>query len=168
MSEIGEMEISAEVSIKTEPAPEPAREPNPPPINPVVVAPPIEEPSTTAVIDDFSSKRETAAKTREHITSSSTRSSTRTSDYSSPKKREHDYLGDFSRTYRGTSPAVLEGIATHPLLFNKAFEPYEPQRATYVSARSRKVIRDTADLAISSPGLKALLEVQYNFLVVLI
>jgi hypothetical protein len=69
-----------------------------------------------------------------------------------------DILGDLSRNYRGTSPAVLEGIAHHPALFSRAYEPVNPR----LSAKSKKVIRDTADLAIFSPGLKNLLEVEYS------
>ncbi|XP_056018117.1 uncharacterized protein LOC130054023 [Ostrea edulis] len=69
-----------------------------------------------------------------------------------------DILGDLSRNYRGTSPAVLEGIAHHPALFSRAYEPVNPR----LSAKSKKIIRDTADLAIFSPGLKNLLEVEYS------
>jgi hypothetical protein len=69
-------------------------------------------------------------------------------------------LSDLSRDYRGTSPAVLENIATHPALYSKQYMPdrYRPT----LSARSRKVIRDAEDLALVTPGLKHMLEVQYH------
>lgn len=69
-------------------------------------------------------------------------------------------LSDLSRDYRGTSPAVLENIATHPALYSKQYMPdrYRPS----LSAKSRKVIRDAEDLALYTPGLKHMLEVQYR------
>lgn len=69
-------------------------------------------------------------------------------------------LSDLSRDYRGTSPAVLENIATHPALYSKQYMP-DRYRAP-LSARSRKVIRDAEELAIVTPGLKHMLEVQYH------
>lgn len=72
-------------------------------------------------------------------------------------------LSDLSRDYRGTSPAVLESIATHPALYSSKYlvERMRP----HLSARSRKVIRDAEDLAIAAPGLKHMLEVQYHSLI---
>ena len=66
-----------------------------------------------------------------------------------------DLLGSMSREFRGTSPAVLENISSHPLLYRQ----YESTVNPKLSARSKKVIRDAADLALFSPGLKLLLEV---------
>ena len=73
-------------------------------------------------------------------------------------------LSDLSRDYRGTSPAVLEGIATHPALYNHRY--LVDRGRPRISARSRKVIRDAEDLAVSAPGLKHMFEVQYQFLFV--
>ena len=95
-----------------------------------------------------------ASSTRTHVKSSSVREYTDTSTL----------LSDLSRDYRGTSPAVLESIATHPALYSHKYlvERMRPS----LSARSRKVIRDAEDLAIATPGLKHMLEVQYPFLFV--
>ena len=68
-------------------------------------------------------------------------------------------LSDLSRDYRGTSPAVLENIATHPVLYCRQYMP--DISPTKLSARSKKVIRDAEDLARTAPGLKNMLEVQY-------
>ncbi|RUS81847.1 hypothetical protein EGW08_010370 [Elysia chlorotica] len=61
-----------------------------------------------------------------------------------------------SREFRGTSPSVLEKIASHPLLQSGGFEPL---RHPSLSARSRKVLRQAGDLVYTAPGLKNLLEV---------
>ena len=68
-------------------------------------------------------------------------------------------LSDLSRDYRGTSPAVLESIATHPALYSSRY--LVDRMRPHLSARSRKVIRDAEDLASVTPGLKNMLEVQY-------
>lgn len=97
-----------------------------------------------------------------------TKSSSDYSGYKTSSKRQtfREYtdtnrlLDDLCRDYRGTSPAVLESIATHPALYSKQYMPdrYRPN----MSARSRKVIRDAEDLALVTPGLKHMLEVQYQ------
>lgn len=66
-----------------------------------------------------------------------------------------DILGSMSREFRGTSPAVLENISCHPLLYKTYDMPINPK----LSARSKKVIRDASELGQFSPGLKTLLEV---------
>lgn len=95
-------------------------------------------------------------------TSSSSTTSSGKKTVSTSKKtvqyQSDDILGDLTRNYRGTSPAVLEGIAHHPALFSRAYEPVNPR----LSAKSKKIIRETSDLAIFSPGLKNLLEVEYS------
>ena len=73
-------------------------------------------------------------------------------DYSSAM----DIGASLSREFRGTSPCVIENIASHPLLYSGGFEPL---RHPSLSARSRKVIRQASDLAYTAPGLKNLLEV---------
>ena len=70
-------------------------------------------------------------------------------------------LSDLSRDYRGTSPAVLESIATHPALYSTRYRV--DKMRPHLSARSRKVIRDAEDLAHVQPGLKNMLEVQYQY-----
>ena len=69
-------------------------------------------------------------------------------------------LSDLSRDYRGTSPAVLESIATHPALYSTKYRV--DKMRPHLSARSRKVIREAEDLAYTAPGLKNMLEVQYQ------
>lgn len=94
-------------------------------------------------------------------TSSSTTSSSKKTVSSTKKTVQYqtdDILGDLSRNYRGTSPAVLEGIAHHPALFSRVYDPVNPR----LSSKSKKIIRETADLALFSPGLKNLLEVEYT------
>lgn len=95
-------------------------------------------------------------------------SSTTVSSVKSTSVREYTdtstLLSDLSRDYRGTSPAVLESIATHPAIYSSKYlvDRMRPR----LSARSRKVIRDAEDLAIATPGLKHMLEVQYQSLFV--
>lgn len=85
---------------------------------------------------------------------------TRTSKTSVKRSSEYEStIGQLTRDYRGTSPAVLEGIASHPVLYSKAFESTVGRPR--LSARSKKIIRDTTDLALVAPGLKSLLEVGY-------
>ncbi|GFS03452.1 catchin protein [Elysia marginata] len=67
-----------------------------------------------------------------------------------------DIGASLSREFRGTSPSVIENIATHPLLHSGGFEPL---RHPTLSARSRKAFRDASDLVYTAPGLKNLLEV---------
>jgi len=89
--------------------------------------------------------------------------STKASSYKSSRGEYGDYLGvgaALAREFRGTSPSVLENISTHPLLYSPK---YEPLKQPHLSARSRKVLRDAADLAVIAPGLRNLLEVQYHF-----
>lgn len=69
-------------------------------------------------------------------------------------------LSDLSRDYRGTSPAVLENIATHSAIYSSKYMPDKFNPA--LSARSRKVIRDAEELAVVTPGLKNMLEVRYQ------
>lgn len=88
------------------------------------------------------------------------------SKYTVPTSRAStrlDYEEYLQEYHRGTSPAVIEGISTHPLLYGKHFEPL---RNPKLSARSKKVLRDTADLGIISPGLRALLEVSTSSFVI--
>lgn len=140
-----------------------AESPQPPPLD----TPSPQEATITEVKSQAKAKTNPAPKsetapaetkthtTKKTTTSSSTKTSSRSSGYG-------DYLDDFSRQYRGASPAVIESIITHPVLFSRSFQ-YEP-RSTKLSARSKRVIRDSSDLALVSPGLKGLLEVQYlNF-----
>lgn len=104
-----------------------------------------------------SSHKHSSSSSSKHKSSSS--KSTSKSYHSSSQPRDYsDRLGisSLSREFRGTSPSVIENIATHPLLFSKG---YEPLRNPHLSARSKKVIRDTSDLGIYAPGLKSLLEV---------
>lgn len=91
------------------------------------------------------------------ITKTTRTSSIRTADYEST-------VGQLTKDYRGTSPAVLEGIASQPVLYSKAFDKIGQQK---LSARSRKILRDTTDLALVAPGLKNLLEVGFTCLIVL-
>lgn len=86
-------------------------------------------------------------------------SSTSTKTYGKSTRDHGDWLGieSLAREFRGTSPSVLENIATHPLLFNSK---YEPLRNPGLSAKSKKAIRDASDLALTAPGLKGILEVQ--------
>ena len=130
----------------------------------------------TTVRDHVTVKRATPSKpspspeTRPHSSKSS-----KAADYSSTKSSTSSYnmssygdhlgVGALAREFRGTSPSVIENIATHPLLF----EPhYEPLRKPKLSARSKKALRDTADLAVLIPGLRNLLEVQYRVLLLLL
>lgn len=105
---------------------------------------------------------EPTPKKKSSITTSSSSTSSGKKTVSTSKKtvqyQSDDILGDLTRSYRGTSPAVLEGIAHHPALFSRAYEPVNPR----LSAKSKKIIRETSDLAIFSPGLKNLLEVEYS------
>lgn len=106
------------------------------------------------------SKYETKSQTK------STKSSYSSYSRTGSKKSFREYtdtgrlLHELSRDYRGTSPGVLENIATHPALYSKQYMPdtYRPS----LSARSRKVIRDAEELALVTPGLKNMLEVQYT------
>lgn len=97
---------------------------------------------------------------------SSTRTPSSKSSYGKSSRGEYgDYLGvgaALAREFRGTSPSVLENISTHPLLYSPK---YEPLKQPHLSARSRKVLRDAADLAVIAPGLRNLLEVQYHFFI---
>lgn len=102
-------------------------------------------------------------------TTSSVKSSTRSyqSSSSSQPREYRDYterlgIASLSREFRGTSPSVIENIATHPLLFSPG---YEPIRNPHLSARSKKVLRETSELGVVAPGLKALLEVGAPLLV---
>lgn len=105
-----------------------------------------------------SSKQASSSSSSKHKSSSSHKSSTKSYHSSSQPRDYSDRLGigGFSREFRGMSPSVVENIATHPLLFNKG---YEPLINPILSAKSKKVIRDTSDLGVYAPGLKALLEV---------
>jgi len=98
--------------------------------------------------------------------SSSSRSSYKSSSRTFREYTDtHNLLSDLTRDYRGTSPSVLENIATHPVLYSRQYMPekFKPS----MSARSRKVIRDAEELAHITPGLKLMLEVQYSLLFVL-
>lgn len=102
----------------------------------------------------MASQAQVSATTTTSVKSSSVREYTDTSTL----------LSDLSRDYRGTSPAVLESIATHPAIYSSRYmvDRMRPK----LSARSRKVIREAEDLAIATPGLKHMLEVQYQSLFV--
>lgn len=113
-------------------------------------------------------KPKSSSKVAEYSSSSKKSSSSSKSASSSYGKSSRSEYGDIlgvgaalAREFRGTSPSVLENIATHPLLYSPS---YEPLKQPHLSARSRKALRDAADLAVIAPGLKNLLEVQYHFL----
>lgn len=97
---------------------------------------------------------------------SSSQTTTRTTKTSVGRSSDYEStIGQLTRDYRGTSPAVLEGIASHPILYSKTFDSKIGRQK--LSARSKKILRDTSDLAIVAPGLKNLLEVGYNLIVLL-
>lgn len=127
---------------KTQPA-------TPPPAEPAETRPRKPKSQTPTISSDKGSEYKSNVQTTKVATTKKT-------------KAPRDYgdrltLESLSREFRGTSPSVLENIATHPLLFERSFEPL---RRPHLSAKSKKVIRDTADLALFAPGLKSLLEVQ--------
>lgn len=112
-------------------------------------------------------RRASASTLTPKMSDSSSKISTRTTTTRSSAIRTTDYesnIGQLTKDYRGTSPAVLEGIASQPILYSKAFDKIGNTR---LSARSRKILRDTTDLALVAPGLKNLLEVGFTCLIVL-
>lgn len=113
------------------------------------------KPSKTSSSTKSSSSKTTSSK------SSSKTSSSRTGDSSyTSRSYKKDYLSDpfDDRSVRARSP-VVETILSHPLLFSQRFQP--TKFSGKMSARSRKVIRDSQDMTASSPGLRALLEVWF-------
>ena len=113
-----------------------------------------------------SSHTKQPSNSKHYKSSSKQHSSSRSSHYQGSSYASHHPPRDYSssldigaalsREFRGTSPSVLENIATHPLLHSGGFEPL---RHPTLSARSRKVFRQASDLVYTSPGLKNLLEV---------
>ena len=147
--------VKEQVVVKKTSPEKPAPAPAPPPPNPVSTSDQETRPRK--------SKKQPSPKIAEY---SSKKPSTTKTSYSKSSRGEYgDYLGvgaALAREFRGTSPSVLENISTHPLLYSPK---YEPLKQPHLSARSRKVLRDAADLAVVAPGLKNLLEVQYHFFI---
>lgn len=154
--------------------PAPTREPDPP----VISAPAPQEDVVTTVKEQVTVKksapkpvpapvpepetRPRQSKGSKTSTKTSTTKSSSTVKGSRVKSSSGypSYYSDLQKEFHGVTPSVLDNIGSHPLLFSRA---YEPSRYPGLSARSRKFIREAADLACVSPGLKNLLEVMYCF-----
>ena len=167
------------------PAPKPAAAPAPKPKvqtpepTPSIVTPEpssIPETNPITVKTDYTPQKTSSSSSKmasSSASSSSSKSKSRTSSSFTPftpisrSGPRFEYLdtscllSDLSRDYRGTSPSVLENIATQSVAYSRALAPesYKPQ----LSTKSRRAIRDAEDLALTSPGLKHLLDVQYHF-----
>lgn len=102
-----------------------------------------------------------ASLNRDVTSTSSSYTSSRAPRHYESRSHQREYgdrlgIASLTRDFRGTSPSVIENIATHPLLYSSAYEPIKNPR---LSARSKKVLRATCDLGIVAPGLRSLLEV---------
>lgn len=139
----------------------PPKKPDSPPPQPQQQQAPQHKPSQPAKLDPsfgkMSEDEHRSGKHKEQSAYSRTSSAASFSSRLTPHRSTDfsDVLGSMTREFRGTSPAVLENISCHPLLYRQYEAPVNPK----LSARSKKVIRDASDLALFSPGLKSLLEV---------
>lgn len=139
----------------------PPKKPDSPPPQPQQQQAPQQKPSQPAKLDPsygkMSEDEHRSGKHKEQSAYSRTSSAASFSSRLTPHRSTDfaDVLGSMTREFRGTSPAVLENISCHPLLYRQYEAPVNPK----LSARSKKVIRDASDLALFSPGLKSLLEV---------
>ena len=119
--------------------------------------------SSVKPVAEPTQKEETVSKpvtTTEYTSSSSSSSKSKySSKPSKGRKTYSDYMADFSSDYSGMSSSVLENISTHPVLLSRTYQYETP--AYKLSARSKKVMREASDLGASSPGLKAMFEVEY-------
>lgn len=129
-----------------------------PPPEPVAAAPAVEETKPAPKVT--TTKKTAPAKTKSESSSSkvTTTKTTKKTVVSGGHSTIHsdDIYRQLDRDYHA-SQSVLEGISSNPVLYNRTYEPVNPK----LSLRSKRAIRDASELALVSPGLKSLLEVEY-------